>query len=72
MPNPTKKLTRVYCEDWEGVYLDGVLVAQGHSVDISDVAAALGVEYQSVEADSDWLEDEGELPESLSDVKRSE
>ncbi|WP_407529246.1 hypothetical protein [Methylobacterium oryzisoli] len=57
--------------DWEGLYLNGRLVAQGHRVDVENVLRACGVAvHPTVEPDQDWLENEGMLPDTLSEVKR--
>lgn len=59
-------------DDWEGVYKDGKILAQGHHVTADDILRALGhtVEYRDV--DYDWLADEGYLPENIEDIKFEE
>ncbi len=65
-----KKITIVSNgDDWEGVYLDGKLLAQGHSVDADDILVALGYKVVDVLTEEGWLEDQGYLPENLEDVK---
>lgn len=59
------EITRVLCDDWEGVYLNGRLVAQHHHVDLRDVVEAMGAEYHSLEVTSEWIDAEGELPIDL-------
>lgn len=59
------EITRVLCDDWEGVYLNGRLIAQHHHVDLRDVVEALGAEYHFLEVDAQWAQDEGELPIDL-------
>ena len=68
---PAKKLqvTHVSGDDWEGIYIDGKLVEEGHNVQLRDFAKHVGITLQEIEADLEWLEDEGSLPEVLLDVK---
>lgn len=66
-------LTMVRGDDWEGIYIDGKLVSEGHSHDtVEAIKLALKHTITSVEtkyADSKWLDDEGNLPTDLRDVK---
>ena len=55
--------------DWEGLYKDGVLVTEGHSISNRDIFANLGVSVQEKEAAEGWLEERGNLPKNLSDVE---
>lgn len=54
-------------DDWEGVYVDGVLVAEGHQIQKGDFMAILKqsntFDYTTEEA-GEWLSDWGNLPES--------
>lgn len=63
------KVTFVDGDDWEGLYLDGTLVEQGHHVRLEDVMKHLGVRYDALYADQEWLEARGRLPENLEDVE---
>ena len=65
----TKEVTIVYGDDWEGLYVDGKLVAQNHSVSAISALESLGFSVNQKEVDYAWLLDEGNLPDSLSDVK---
>jgi hypothetical protein len=51
--------------DWEGWYLDGELLKDGHSIDADDLLAYLDIEYESVSA---VLEQGGRLPKKLDEV----
>lgn len=64
-------LTLVNSNDWRGLYVGEELVLEGHNLRAVDVAnAALGcTEVREREADSDWLQEEGNLPPSLSQVR---
>jgi hypothetical protein len=60
-------------DDWEGIYVDGALVLQDHSVSLNDFAmlvAPLGPFHWKIQrVDLDWLEYEGSLPMRIEDVK---
>lgn len=47
------KLTRVWADDWEALYIDGVLKADGHSLSPRDIFEALGLECKELEAAKD-------------------
>lgn len=59
--------------DWEGIFVDGELIMQGHSFSTGQVANIArqyppsNVETKMV--DIAWLEDRGWLPEKLGKVK---
>jgi hypothetical protein len=61
----------VKADGWQGLYKDGKLVCEDHRVTYKDLAEALGIVVYEKEADQGWLEDEGNLPKNLSDVKES-
>ena len=58
--------------DWEGIYFDGELQNQGHSLDIEVILEALkGRTITSVDffdLDDEWMEDQGWLPNNIQDV----
>lgn len=56
-------------DDWEGLYVNGQLAVEGHSLTVRDVCACIGIELQTRGCDEDWLHDEGALPIELGDVK---
>lgn len=58
-------------DDWEGLYVDGILKHQGNETDLMDVMLLVkdGYErYEEVEA-GEWLYDCGRLPDTLAAVK---
>ena len=55
-------------DDWEGIYINGRLVAQGHTIEISEVLMSLGYEVVDKLTEEGWLEDQGYLPENITDV----
>jgi hypothetical protein len=63
-------ITIVKGDDWHGLYNDaGELVAEGHRLTYEDIADALGVVLIEKTPDQAWLEDNGNLPKRLADVK---
>lgn len=56
--------------DWEGLYVDGQLVAEGHTLKWWDVLRALSIDYNTINADEEWMYDVGRLPEKLDEVVR--
>lgn len=70
------QVIKVTGDDWTGIYIDGRLRAQGHSIPFSELMEALE-EYtthkinfwEELEADIEWLEGEGYLPDTLAEVK---
>lgn len=59
--------------DWEGLYIEGILFMEEHKLEVPSVLRLLErskvpvTEVSEVEA-GEWLELEGSLPEELSDV----
>lgn len=56
-------------DDWEGLYIDGVLVLEGHKIRKDEMFTVLGINYTEVETAEGWLESRGTLPRNLSDVE---
>jgi hypothetical protein len=57
-------------DDWEGLYLNGKLVKEGHNIRTDDLLCYLGFDAEYLYADDEWLAEQGRLPENLEDVKR--
>jgi hypothetical protein len=55
--------------DWDGLYHDGKLVTEGHSLSVREVLTLLGFRVEEKEASEGWLEDHGSLPKNLKDVQ---
>lgn len=64
-------ITFVEYDDWEGLYLDGKLVLEGHSLDTSHVLDALGISHSSVWVSDAQIEKAGCLPERLAEVEHA-
>lgn len=69
LPSYEPKFTYVMGDDWDGIYKDGKLFAEGHSFHPKTFFQACGVEYDIKCVDLGWLEDRGNLPDKLSEVK---
>jgi hypothetical protein len=63
-------ITFVDGADWEGIYVDGKLIFENHSISAYEALKYAGVKFKTVNADSDWLAEQGHLPEKLKDVKK--
>jgi hypothetical protein len=70
------KIVIVNGDTWRGLYINGVLVCQGHNVTARELGEAicerlprLDMTYDEKYADLDWLDGEGYLPETLEEVK---
>ena len=58
-----------YVDDWEGIYVDGVLVTEGHRIRREEYASIVGRDpCEHREANSEVLADLGNFPRALSDV----
>lgn len=63
-----KKITFVKGDDWEGLYINGKLIKEDHSLHVEDVLEAVGVKVDTLHADCEWLWDQGSLPDKLDEV----
>lgn len=66
VPHPA--IVFVSGDDWEGMYLDGELVDEGHSLNVFKVLEKLGLAHEIRDLDSEWIEERGSLPDYLKDV----
>lgn len=64
----TKKIVFVTADDWEGLYVDGKLRFENHSIRPYNIAQVLE-DCEVISCDEEWLEERGFLPENLGDVK---
>lgn len=56
-------------DDWEGLYIDGRLIEEGHYIRLRDLAKAAGLDYEEDEVRYEWLAERGSLPERYEDVQ---
>ena len=57
-------------DDWEGLYIDGKLVMENHSLRVEDVLEACQVKFDSHWVDDDWMCNRGRFPEKFEDVPK--
>lgn len=64
------KITLIYAEDWAGLYKDGKLVVDGHSVSCEELAKAAELDFEEVNASIyfDSYENDGRCPDELSSI----
>ena len=55
-------------DDWNGIYIDGKLEYENHSLDHRNVLDALNIKYESIDVPMDEL-DIGRLPDNLEELK---
>jgi hypothetical protein len=56
-------------DDWEGLYVDGKLVEERHTIRLCDLAKAVGLDYEEDEVRYEWLAERGSLPGRYEDVQ---
>jgi hypothetical protein len=61
-------ITIVSVDDWVGLYINGRLVYEDHSLDEYHLFQALKIKYKEIDANEKWIWHEGELPLQLKDV----
>lgn len=54
--------------DWEGLYDDGKLILEGHSIGVGDLAAYLGLNFHACEVSNQNTDMCGVFPESIDDL----
>jgi len=67
--NKKKKIVFVSGDDWVGIYVNGKLVVQDHSLNPIEVLNAIEADFEYVYPDQEWLETEGQFPDDLKNVK---
>jgi hypothetical protein len=48
--------------DWQGIYIDGKLEYEGHSIRYWDVFEVLGIKFTEKNVGNEWLENQCRLP----------
>ena len=59
-------------DDWEGLYIDGKLVDEDHQLQLKNILKILGHDVEVKKCNSNWICDQGSLPDNLDDVNFSE
>lgn len=72
------KIVLTYGDDWQGLYINDVLITEGHSVTVAEAVEAiserlprLDISFETKEANYAWLNDRGGFPDKLEKVKLS-
>ena len=69
------ELAFVSADDWIGLYIDCELVYEGHSIETSHLLDLLlnktFNQYSIIIPDQEWLEQIGNLPKNVADIKRA-
>jgi hypothetical protein len=69
----------VVADDWQGLYIGGILAEEGHKIQTDDllehikqhVAMCDGIsdfEYVVLHVNQEWMEDQGSLPQFIKDI----
>ena len=69
MKEKAPKIVIVNGDDWKGIYIDGQLKYEGHSIRPMDIFNVLDIDFKEFECDLEWLEEQGNLPKNLNEVK---
>jgi len=63
------KFTWIITDDWQGLYKDGKLLMEGHSLHPVYFSKELGIELSNYDEDIDeYLYENGSLPENITDL----
>lgn len=65
-----KEVVLVKGDDWEGIYINGRLIFENHSLSAKEIFRILG--FDIIDVDDQWLGDRGSFPENISEVKKEE
>lgn len=69
------KINYVTGDDWQGLYIDGGLVEENHSIRITDLLEILEdrklLTFDYHEVDQGYLEDLGNLPDNFDDINKN-
>lgn len=72
MANKKKEIVLACFDDWEGLYIDGKLVVEDHSITLESFARHAGVNLSEKQVNYDWMQYRSRFPENLSEVKFTE
>lgn len=59
-------------DDWEGLYVNGKLVQQDHSLSARDVLSLIGIDIEQRWVSYDYTAERGNLPDKLADIPAGE
>ena len=59
--------------DWEGVYVNGILMREDHSLDTSDILSILDISVKHIEVSEKWLgQERTNLPKTLKEIPKDQ
>lgn len=66
-----KEIVIAHADDWVGIYVNGILVAEGHCFNEEELLNHVGVKSESKWVDDAWITEteRGRLPKHLDDVR---
>lgn len=67
--NEKDKFLLVTADDWQGLYKNGILITEDHTIELQTILKHLGIELEEKECDCNWIHERGNLPDKLKDVK---
>lgn len=59
------QINYVQGDDWCGLYIDGKLVHEGHSIDVTQILSILDIAHHITYVNDDWMYSRGRLPENF-------
>lgn len=70
------RINYVVTDDWEGIYIDGILIDSGHSIKASDLLEILEefklITYKQEGIEQDYMEDMGDLPKHYKNIEKDQ
>lgn len=63
------RFTFVDGDCWKAIYRDGVLISEGHSFHPRELFEKLEIDCEVVFPNQDWLDDRGNYPDNIRDLK---
>ncbi len=65
----TPQVVFAYASDWMGMYVNGKLVFENHSICPDEALEALGIPVTKFSCNEEWLENVGNLPKEAKDLE---
>ncbi len=63
-----KNLLLLQSDDWDGLFIDGKLVTEGHSISLYKFCKILGIKVDFKEVDDEYMYEMGSFPENLDEI----
>jgi hypothetical protein len=62
------KLLILTTDDWEGLFIDGKLATEGHSISLYEFCKILGIKVDFKEVDDEYMYEMGSFPQNLDEI----